>query len=173
MRRYPQLLILALIWFVSSGSVLGSAHLYSKAVKYARAGQIHFAFMHYNNLLRNYPLSKYRKQALFATGEYYFQESGYNQATTAFETFLDENPDSEDRLYALAFLLNIAIDEKNELSVKGLEKQIIDLQQVSFVFRKTKEIAYRSPMYQNFKVIIHIKKIEFYLEGEFLAKVSY
>jgi len=59
------------------------------------------------------------------------------------------------------------------LSSGDLEKQIIDLQQVSFVFRESKKISYKSPLYQNYKTIIHIDKIEFFVEGELFAKVSY
>lgn len=45
------------------------------AQKAAKAGQADFAFMHYRNLLSNYPNSKYRETALFAEGEYYFMLS--------------------------------------------------------------------------------------------------
>jgi len=118
-------------------------------------------------------MSKYRDRALFATGEYYFQNFGFKQATKAFQTFIDEYPDSDECLYALAYLLNIAKKDSNESFVQSLEKQIIDLQQVSFVFRDSKEISYRSPLYQNLKAVIHIDKIKFYVEGELFAKVSY
>ena len=118
-------------------------------------------------------MSKYRDKALFATGEYYFKISGFQQASEAFQTFVDEFPNSEERLYALAYLLSIANKAEDELFAQGLERQIIDLQQVSFVFRESKEIVYRSPLYQNYKAIIHIDKIELYVEGELFAKVSY
>lgn len=161
------------IWLGSVGFVSGSFQEYSQAVKYAKTGHSDFAFMHYSKLLRNYPSSKYRNQALFATGEYYFQISGLKQAAAAFQTFVDEYPDSDERLYALAYLLSIANKDNDESSAQSLERQIIDLQQVSFVFRESKEIVYRSPLYQNYKTIIHIDKIEFFVEGELFAKVSY
>jgi len=165
--------IVVCIWLGSTGFAPGSFPVYSQAVKFAKAGKNDFAFMYYNKLLKSYPMSKYRDQALFATGEYYFRISGLKQAAAAFQTFIDENPNSNERLYALAYLLSIANKDNNESVMRGLEKQIIDLQQVSFVFRESKEIAYRSPLYQNYKAIIHIDKIEFYLEGELFAKVSY
>lgn len=164
---------LVCIWFGSVGFTSGAVQEYSQAIKYAKAGQGDFAFMHYNKLLRNYPASKYRGQALFATGEYYFQLSGFKQAAAAFQALVDEYPDSDERLYALAYLLSIANKDNNKSLAQGLEKQIIDLQQVSFVFRETKEIVYRSPMHQNYKAIIYIDKIEFYVEGKLFAKVSY
>jgi len=173
MGRHQKFWIIVLVWLTAAGFAPGAFQVYSKAVNFARAGQGDFAFMQYNELLRNYPASKYRGKALFATGEYYFRESGYNKAISAFQTFLVENPDSKEKLYALAYLLNIANQENNELLAVDLRKQIIELQQVSFIFRKKKEIAYRSPLYQNHKAVIHINKIELYVEGELLAKVSF
>jgi len=171
--KRTMILVIIGIWLGSTGFAPGSFQNYSKAVKFAKAGQVHFAFMHYNKIIRNFPNSKYRNKALFATGEYYFHNSGMKQATQAFQLFIDENPDAKERLYALAYLLNIANQGGDEAFVQGLEKQIIDLQQVSFVFRSEKEIAYRSPLYQNHKAVIHIDKIEFYVEGKLFAKVSY
>jgi len=156
-----------------TGLAYASSQIYSKAVKFAKSGQIDFAYMQYNKLLRTYPMSKYRDRALFATGEYYFQNFGFKQASEAFQSFIDEYPDSDERLYALAYLLSIAKKDSNESFAQSLEKQIIDLQQVSFVFRDSKEITYKSPLFQNYKAIIHIDKIEFYVEGELFAKVSY
>ena len=167
------ILIIFCVWLGSTGFVSGSFQIYSKAVKFAKAGKSDFAFMYYSKLLRNYPMSKYRDKALFATGEYYFKISGFQQASEAFQTFVDEFPNSEERLYALAYLLSIANKAEDELFAQGLERQIINLQQVSFVFRESKEIVYRSPLYQNYKAIIHIDKIELYVEGELFAKVSY
>ena len=173
MKRYFIWTVLALIWLGSAGFAPGETRLYSKAVRFAQAGQVHFAFMQYNQLLRNYPASKYRGRALFAAGEYYFRISGFQDAEKAFTAFLDEYPDAQEKIYALAYLLRIARRNGNEASVEDLEKQIIDLRQVSFVFRESKEAAYRSPLHQNYKAVSYIDKIEFYVEGKLFAKVSY
>lgn len=173
MRRCAILATLLFVWFGSVGLSTDGHELYLKAVKFAKARQEHFSFMHYNKLLRGFPSSKYRERALFAVGEYYFKNSNLQEAAKTFQVFLDEYPDSEGRLYVLACLLNITQKGKADLSVEDLEKQIIDLQQVGLIFRESKEVSYRSPLYQNYKVITHIDKIEFYLEGEFFAKVSF
>jgi outer membrane protein assembly factor BamD (BamD/ComL family) len=102
MKRWVIWLVL-LIWFGGSGFSFGAARIYAKAVQFARAGQGHFAFMQYKELLRVYPLSQYRSQALFATGEYYYQLASLQEAEAAFRLFLEENPDSEERMYALAY----------------------------------------------------------------------
>ena len=173
MRRCAIWVILVAVWLGSVGFGPGAVQVYSKGFEFAKAGYEDFAFMYYRDLLRNYPISKYREQALFATGEYYFRVSGFRDAAAAFRAFLDEYPDSKESLYAVAYLLNIAQRDQDAVSVQKLEKQIIDLQQVSFVFRETKEITYQSPLDQSYKVVMHIDKIEFYVEGKLFAKVSY
>ena len=173
MRRCSIWIILISVWMGSAGFAPGAIQSYSSAVEFAKAGQVDFAFMYFNELMRSYPESKYREQALFAVGEYYFRISGLREAEEAFRAFLDEYPDSKQRLYALAYLLNIAEKNQDEISVQGLKKQIIDLQQVSFIFRETKDVVYQSALYQNYRAVIYIDKIEFYVEGELFAKVSY
>lgn len=161
------------VWFAGAGFVYSAGDLYSKAIEFSEAGSAHFAFMHFNKLLRNYPESKYRQDALFATGEYYFETRSFHSAQKTFKTYLDEYPDSEETIYILAYLLHIAQRDK-DLSLAGdLEKKIIDLQQVSFVFRDSKEMTYRSPLNKKYKAMVRIDKIEFYLEGDLFAQVSY
>jgi tetratricopeptide (TPR) repeat protein len=173
MKRYFIWLILVSVWLGSVGLAPSAISIYSKATEFSKAGQSDFAFMYYNELLRNYPTSKYREQALFATGEYYYKVSSFREAAAAFTDYLGEYPGSEQRLYVLAYLLSIAQRGKDASTIESLEKQIIDLQQVSFVFREKKEIAYRSPLNQNYKAVIHIDRVEFYVEGKLFAKVSY
>ncbi len=129
--------------------------------------------MQYNKILRNYPMSKYREQALFALGEYYFQLSGFEKSGEAFREFLDQYPDSEGKIHVLAYLLSIAREDHDVLLTEELEKQVVSLENVSLVFRDSKEFVYKSPLYKNHKAVVHIDKIEFYVEGEFFAKVSY
>lgn len=173
MKRWLIWMIVFCVWLVGSGFSSGAVHIYSMAAEFAQAGQKDFAFMHFNELLRDYPESRYREQALFATGEYYFRIYNYQGAEAAFKTFLEEYPDAKERLYTLAYLLSLARRNQDKGAVEELEKQIIELQQVSFVFRETKEITYRSPLAQNYKAVIHIDKIEFYVEGKLFANVSF
>ncbi|MBN1870457.1 MAG: outer membrane protein assembly factor BamD [Candidatus Omnitrophica bacterium] len=157
----------------SLGLTSDVAQLYSRAFEFAETGKKDFAFMHFNELQRDYPTSGYREKALFAVGEYYFLISGFQDAEKTFRSFLDEYPNSKQRLYALAYLFNMAQRNNKGDVARELEKQIVDVHRVSFVFRETKEIAYRSPLRQNYRTDIYIDHIEFYVEGKLFAKVSY
>jgi tetratricopeptide (TPR) repeat protein len=161
------------LWLGCTGFASNAARVYAQAVHFAKAGQSHFAFMHYNKLVRDFPSSPYREQALFAVGEYYARVSNLQEAAAAFTVLLRDYPDTRQRLYALAYLLTIALKDEDEASVQTLEKQIIDLYKVSLIFRESKEITFLSPMRQRYKAVIQINKIEFYLEGKLFAKVSY
>jgi len=173
MKRSFLLMSVLLVWIGGAGFVSEDGQVYSMACEFARVGRQEFAFMHYNHILREYPQSSYREQALFAAGEFYFNVFSYKEATSAFQKFIDEYPDAEERIYALAYMLNLAEREQDIEAVKGLEKKIVALQQVSLVFRKTKEASYLSPLHQHYQAVIHIDKMEFYVEGDLFAQVSY
>ncbi|MCK5180864.1 MAG: hypothetical protein KAR32_15130, partial [Candidatus Omnitrophica bacterium] len=55
--------ILISVWLGSVGFTSGAVQVYSMAFEFAKTGQEDFAFMYFNELMRNYPESKYREQA--------------------------------------------------------------------------------------------------------------
>lgn len=149
------------------------AEIYSKAVEAAKSGEINFAFMHFRSLLANYPASKYRESALFASGEYYFLLGAYRDAIQAFLGFLSDYPDSRAKPFVLMYLLKIAQRQQAGSLVKDLQQQIVTLQQLSFLFRNSKEYKYQSPLYRKHRVVYYIDKVEFYIEGELFAQIPY
>ena len=171
----PRIFILFISIILCASTVFAGedARLYAQAQKMAKAGQKDFAFMQYQTILRDYPVSRFREQALFGKGEYYFLINNDRQAKEAFTSFLTEFPQSNGRLFALAYLWRIAQSQRDEDSLKTLEKEIITQKQVSLVFRDRKEYKYLSPLNNVCLAAIHIDKIEFYVGGELFAKISY
>ena len=168
--------ILLIIFFLSltpAASAGGDARLYAQARKMAKAGKIDFAFMQYAAILRDYPESRHAESAWFGTGEYHFLTKDYQQAKAAFESLLNQCPDSAGKLFALAYLWKIAVLQMDEAAAKNFEREMITYRQVSLVFRDRKEYRYISPLNNIFKAAIHIDKIEIYLEGELFAKIFY
>src|SRR5437773_1041895 len=106
------------------------ARLYAQARKMANAGPVDFAFMQYQTILRDYPISRFTEPALFAQGEYYYMMEDYNQAKKAFETFLERYPQSKGKLFALAYLWRIAHSKNDEASAKNFEREMIAQKQV-------------------------------------------
>ena len=149
------------------------AQIYSEAVKAARAGEINFAFMYFRGILTSYPESKYREDALFANAEYYFSIADYYDAIQSFIKFLNDYPDSKGKPFALAYLLKIAQIQGRDSLAQDLENNLVNLQRLSLMFRNSKEYKYRSPLYRNLNLIYYIDKIEFYVDKELVAKISY
>lgn len=149
------------------------AQIYRKAVQAAKTGRTDFAFMYYSALSRNYPDSRYRREFLFARGEYLFWMPNYPEAAAAFETFLKDFPDADGKLVVWGYLYRIAQIRKDSVRMEEIKKEIIGFQQVGLVFKEFKENQYRSPMHYAYRVVFHIDKVEFYREGGLFAEVSY
>ena len=149
------------------------SELYARAAQAVKNGQKDFAYMYYNQILRDYPNSPFQEPVLFALAEYYAFLPDYAQANELFHRFIDEYPDSKAKLFALGHLLRIAEMQKNDARVQQLRKDIVTLKQISFVFRDFKEFQYNSPFTGKHKAVFRINEIEFYLEGDLFAKISF
>ena len=172
----PKILCAALLLVLSFFNIAHAqegGQIYSMAVREARSGNIDAAFMYFRSLLTNYPDSKYTENALFATGEYYFLIADYADAIPAFTRYLNDYPDSAGITFTLMYLLKIAEKRGQELLAKNLEKKIVTFRQMSFLFRESKEYKYQSALYRKHRVVYYIDKVEFYIDGELFAKISY
>lgn len=150
-----------------------SAQLYSLALREARSGNADNAFMHLRSILESYPESKYAPDAQFATGEYYFLVAAYADAIQAFARYLNDYPDSPGTAFAFMYLLKISENRGQDALAKNLRKKIATLRQMSFLFRESKAYKYRSALYRKHKAAYYIDRVEFYIDGELFAKISY
>lgn len=132
-----------------------------------------FAFMYYQSILENYPQSKHREDALFASAEYYFNLSAYRDAATSFNEFLSLYPDSKLKPFALFYLLKIAQSWKEEDLAKDIQNQIINLERIVLLFKEAKEYKLKSPLGEDYRLARYIDKLEFYSDGKLLAQISY
>lgn len=172
--RIGALALSCFLTFNAPGHAAEDAVLYSKAVQAAGTGHADFAFMHYNALLRDYPHSKFREQALFAAGEYYSRLPYYSKAAAAFKDLVKDYPASAGKLFALAYLYKIAQEEKNQEKLDELKKQIITFERVGFVFKESKEYRYQSPLdRRSYRAVFHIDKVEFFAGGERFAQIAF
>ncbi|MCX5702119.1 MAG: hypothetical protein NTW64_03970 [Candidatus Omnitrophica bacterium] len=148
---------------------------YHSALKAIKTGQEDFAFLDLLSLTKEDPQSKYRLVSLFACGEYYFHKFNYRQALNIFSEFIEDYPDSKIKPYALFYILKIAKSWKNAEMVEILENKIRDMKQVILVFKETNEYKYRytSILGRKYKLIYHIDRVEFNVDGEIVEQVSY
>ncbi len=150
-----------------------SGYRYAQAMEAVNSHDENTAFMHFRSLLADYPDSRYAEPALFATAEYYFSIADYQDSWQSFSRFVNDYPDSRGKLFALAYLLNIAGKQNKEALVKGLEKEIVLFRQMTFLFRNSKEFKYLSALRKKYKAVYYIDKVEFYVNNELYAQISY
>ena len=146
---------------------------FASGKNFARTHQMEFAYMQFRDIVLNYPDSPFREDALFATGEYFFNISNFNEAAKIFAQFIKEYPDSKAKIIVLGFLYKIAQEKNDTAQSEKLKTAIVTLQQVSFVFRNSKNYKYRSPSGKQYRAVIRINQITLHGDGEILAEISY
>lgn len=164
-----------LVWAIQCTPCMAAedTRLHDMAVQAAEKGDLDFAFMRYRTIVLEYPKSVYRPRALFAQGEYFFDQHNYEESSRAFQEFIRDYPESDANLFALVYLLKIAESRQENDSAQDLIKDIVNLKQISLIFRDYKEYEFLSPLNRKCKAIFHIDTIEFYSEDRLFAKISF
>ena len=138
-------------------------YLYGKAVEAAKAGRRDAAYAYYNSILR-LPQSRYHQTALFAKAEYFFLAGDFFSAKAAWNVFVQSYPDIPESLFALASCYYIARLHGDPEQMAGAKQQIVQFQQLSLVFRTSKEIRFLSPFLRRYRAVCSIDKIEFLID---------
>ena len=171
-----KILFLVLVSILLAGGVSHAREdqeIYSAALENAKSGNREFAFMYFRSILTKYPDSKYTQDALFAVGEYYFLLADYDDAFEAFGRYTRDYPHSQETPFVLIYLFKMAkIKGKDSLAGK-LEKAIVTFRRLSLLFRNSRDYKYRSPLFRKHRVVYYIDKVEFYVDEELFAKISY
>ncbi|MGA2774463.1 MAG: outer membrane protein assembly factor BamD [Candidatus Omnitrophota bacterium] len=150
-----------------------SEETYQTGLQAAKSRDSGFAFMYFQMLLDNYPESRHRQDALFATGEYYFFSRDYRDAAGKFLQLVNDYPGYKGEIFALAYLFKLAELQGKESLAKELENKIVTYERLIFLFKDYKKYKFKSPLYRKYEVIYHIDNVEFYLDGEIFAKIYY
>ena len=147
--------------------------LYSMGVEAASAGKKDLAFIHFDSLVRKFPNSKLSEYALFAIGEYYYAVADLRDSDKIFNEFIKSYPDSKAKIFALAYLLEMAKSANKKSQVKEIEKEIMGLKRTSFLFKTFKSYKYTSALRVRHKVLYSADKIEFFIDGKLFTTLSY
>lgn len=146
---------------------------YVQAQHEARQHNYDAAFMSFRSVLRDESDLSYRQEALFATGEYYYLRGAFAEARRAFGEFLKHYPSSLNRIFVSAYLLRIAETEGQTGLAARITQHIVTMQQVSLVFRESKEYSYVSGLQRTLKVVYYIDKVEFYADDKLFKSIPY
>ena len=168
--------IIVVIIFLNSAGLIeaaGNNQIAAKARLEAKAGNRDFAFLQYQALLRQTAQGKYKNEAMFGLGEYYFSMADYRDARPLLDTCSKECSGFEQKLFSFVYLLKIAQLRKDVSLQKELEQKIMMLKKHAFIFSDSKKYKYRSPLNFSYLAVYSIDKIEFFMEGRLLAKITY
>lgn len=177
-KKYCHIIIVATLFLILSGNICQVSasevsQKYKRALKEASAGRYEFALMYHRDIIRQHQHSKYAPLSLFAQGEFYFNQGQYKEAKESFEQCLNRNDESNQQLFALAFLYKITLINKNKTLRKNLKKNIVTHKQISLVFKENMTYKYVTPLNQHLKAIIKIDQIEFYKNEKLFLQIAY
>ena len=172
-------LLIAVVIAIISILGFGEAHaqsdavLYQTAKKAAATGDNDYAFMCFRSIINSSSRSKFYKEALFSTGEYYYSIGDYRNADRSFSSFLDAYSKDEAFPFAIAYLLRIDAQTRISKTTDDLRKKLITFKQLSLLFSEFKELTYKSPLNLHYKAIYFIDSIEIYINEELFEKVYF
>lgn len=147
--------------------------LYYKGVAAAKAKNIHLAFMNFRMFVSNGPKSRLAENALFSMGEYYFLTANYPDAVSVFQRLIRDFPGSSAKIFALAYLLEIAQRKDAPENALAAQKEIAASKQLIFLFSESKKYKYKSAFSKNYKALYFIDRIEFYIDEALFTKISF
>ncbi len=157
----------------NSGFAQSDTSFYKTAKNAVKAGDNDYAFMCFRSIVESTKKSKYYKEALFATGEYYYSLGDYRSAEEAFSNFIDSYAQDQALPFAVIYLLKISNQMYISKTQEDLRKQIITFKQLSLLFREFKECSYISPMNLHYKAIYFIDCIEIYINEGLFEKIYF
>lgn len=172
---FNKLLVILVLFFLFCPAVYSqdSNEIYREGIEAARAGDLDYAFMYFQALVREYPESRHGQDALFAVGEYYFKMADYADANNVFIKLINTYPDSRGEIFALAYLLKIAESQDKADLAQDLAEEIITSKRLILLFKDSKEYKYKSPLRKAYKAVYYMDKVNFYLDGELFVQISY
>ena len=166
-------LFLVIILCPSIASAGLDKQLYLKAKQFAKGGQYDFSFMQYRAIVQEYPISKYKDEAMFAVCEYYYSNGMLKEARDSFRNYIKETKDFSSKLAAYFYLLKIAKKFGDKNWQEELEKKIVDLRTHNFIFEDSKQYNFRSALGRTYKVVYTISRIELFIDDTSFEKLIF
>ncbi len=166
--------MLVCLFFLTGNALANSdKQIYQRAVREAKTGNLDFAFMDFQEILRHSSASKYYPQALFSSAEYYYWRGSRRDAQAAFTDFIEKFPDSEAMPFAMVYLLQFWKNNPNQEIAEDIKKKIIKFKQLSLLFSEFKEYSFTSSMNYHYRAVYFIDRVEFYVNDQLFERVYF
>jgi len=171
-RSMSMVLVLVLFCAANARAQEGK-EAYSAGLQALKGGDSDFAYMYFKSFVKANPRSSRVQGALFSVAEYSFWKNNYYEAKKYLIYYIKKYPNAQERIFAIAYLLKLAEELGEKSVIEMLQKEVLSKRQMVFLFKNSKEYTYRSLSRKKHKVIYYIDRVEFYIDGKLLTKVSY
>lgn len=171
-------LILLLIVILASCASFNSAdRLYQDSKIFVREGKPDFAFMSFNELLRQSPDYRHAQEVKFAIAEYYYDRGDYKNSLREFVNFIKVYKTSKLTVFAKAFLYKIINDvewmqSSDAVSVAQEIKKEFFSKPAFFVFSEFKEKKMVSLLSNKYILKEYVDKIDIFRNDKIFLSVS-
>lgn len=153
---------------------------YRCAVQSFKDGQTYFSIMHLNAIIKDDPRSPYAPSAMFALGEYYFDQEDYYNSISTLSRYVRSYPKDKGIVFAKLIIYKIINEFKNseELGeqeselIKEIRKELFS-QPLFLVFYDRKlPRSYKSIFDHSYLVYDYVDKIKVFRDEKIFLELS-
>ena len=129
---------------------------------------IHFAFMEFRRLVREFRNEPVSREAEFAVGEYYYEVNDPADAVKTFYNFVEKPTGKPIDILALVYLLKTAEKMPDSNAVPKIEKHLKEAlasRQILLIFDKQRQQKWESPFRNNFMFKEFVDRLEITRNG--------
>lgn len=174
MKRYLQVFLLAVFSLstISCASVSKEQFTLKEALQEARAKNFDYAFLKLQEYLREYPASRHTKEVKFAIAEHYLLTKNYTQAIPALSDYVIEFASDNSSLFARMLLYKALSDYNVEAALVEKIKESFFSKSLFLLFSESKTRRYTSLLYNVYKIIDYVDRIEVHKNNELFLTLT-
>lgn len=139
-----------------------------QAERYVAEGEIDFAFMEYRALLEEESEGPMAEEAMFAIGEYYFQQRNTAETKHSFSAFRQKSTEEIPTLLASVYLLQCARLSGDTETAHRLERHLkerLSSKELFLFFEENRAQEWTSPLGNRFGLREFVDRLEITLNG--------
>lgn len=180
LRRYAVIVLLFVFAAAGCASLSESGERYRLSTQDIRDGRLYFALINLKDILRDDPGSPYAPQSAFALGEYYFDNTDYSSALTAFSDYIHRYPKHKGAIFAKLLIYKIMVEFKKGETLGEQESALIAMirkelfsQPIFLIFYDKKSPrSYKSLFQHSYFVYDYVDKIKVFRDDKIFLELS-
>lgn len=174
-------LVMALVAALVCGcAVSETSERYRAATQSIRDGQTYFAIMHLRAIIKDDPSSPCAPTAMFALGEYYFDNGDHYNSIKTFSNFVRSYPKDKGAVFAKLIIYRIineikkdeeAPQQESEL-IKEIRKELFSQPLFLIFYDKKTPRSYKTIFGHSYLVYDYVDKIKVFRDDKIFLELS-